>query len=56
VSLKHKLEAAFYKNIGFGSYGVFYSRHTRRHNIIPKETNKKLKLFDKEHIRFSMWK
>jgi len=55
VSLKHKLEAVFYKNVSFGSYYcVFCSHHTRKHNTIPKETNKKLKLFDKEHIRFSI--
>jgi len=54
VSLKDKLEEAFYKSIAFGSFCVFYSRQTRRHNIILKEINNKLKLFDKEYISFSI--
>lgn len=52
VFLKHKLEAALYKNEEFGTYTVFI--HTKLEDTIPKETNKKLKLFDKEHIRFSI--
>jgi len=52
VSLKYKLQAAFYKKLGFGSSCVFNSHQTSRNNIIPKETKKKLKLYDKEHTIF----